>query len=179
MNLTTVGVFEPFEIYPGIDVPLGTYNHTEGIFRFHTNRGAAYGFDLSSIVGGFFGGHRFQVRPQVNMRIGETFNAEVGIDRNDISLPWGNFVTNLGLLRVSYSFTTRVFLQTLVQYNDRRDLWSSNIRFGFLADANTGFFVVYNDIRYFDDVLGQRFTRPTQGGRSLTVKYSQVFDVIR
>ena len=179
MNLTTEGVFEPFEIYPGIDVPLGTYNHTEGIFRFHTNRGAAYGFDLSSFVGGFFGGHRFQVRPQVNMRIGETFNAEVGIDRNDISLPWGNFVTNLGLLRVSYSFTTRVFLQTLVQYNDRRDLWSSNIRFGFLADANTGFFVVYNDIRYFDDVLGQRFTRPTRSGRSLTVKYSQVFDVIR
>ena len=179
VNLTTEGVFEPFEIYPEIDVPLGTYNQTEGIFRFNTNRGAAYGFEVSSIAGGFFGGRRFQVRPQVNMRIGDTFNAEVGLDRNDISLPWGNFVTNLGLLRVSYSFTTRVFLQALVQYNDRRDLWSSNIRFGVLADANTGLFVVYNDIRYFDDVLGQRFTRSAQGGRTLTVKYSHVFDVLR
>ena len=113
------------------------------------------------------------------MRIGDTFNAEVGVDRNDISLPWGNFVTNLGLLRLSYSFTTRIFLQTLVQYNDRRDVWSSNIRFGVLSDANTGFFVVYNDIRYLDDVVGQRFTRPALGGRTLTVKYSRVFDVLR
>ena len=179
VNLTTEGVFEAFELYPDIDVPVGIYNHTEGIFRFHTNRGATYGFEVSSIVGGFFGGQRLQVRPQFNMRIGDTFNAELGLDRNHISLPWGDFVTNLGLLRLSYSFTTRVFLQTLLQYNDRRDLWSSNIRFGFLSDANTGFFVVYNDIRYFDDVVGERFTRPSAGGRTLTVKYSRVFDVLR
>ena len=179
VNLTTEGVFAAFEIYPGVDVPVGTYNHTEGIFRFHTNRGSTYGFEVSSIVGGFFGGQRVQVRPQFNMRIGDAFNAEVGVDRNDISLPWGNFVTNLSLLRLSYSFTTRIFLQTLLQYNDRRDVWSSNIRFGVLSDANTGFFIVYNDIRYLDDVVGQRFTRPALGGRTLTVKYSRVFDVLR
>ena len=179
VNMTREGVLKPFEIYPSMDIPVGTYKHTEGIFRFHTNRGARYGFEVSSIVGGFFGGQRLQVRPQFNMHIAETFNAEVGLERNDISLPWGNFVTNLGLFRANYSFTTRIFLQTLLQYNDRRDLWSSNIRFGFLSAANTGLFVVYNDIHYFDDVLGQRFTQPVRGGRSLTIKYSYVFDVLR
>ena len=114
------------------------------------------------------------------MRVGETFNAELGVDRNDISLPWGDFVTNLGLFRVNYSFTTRVFLQALFQYNDRRDLWSSNIRFGVLSDANTGLFIAYNDIRYFDDLVGQRFTQlDGLGGRTLTIKYSHVFDVLR
>ena len=121
-----------------------------------------------------------QIRPQFNMRVGETFNAELGVDRNDIRLPWGDFVTNLGLFRVSYSFTTRMFFQALFQYNDRRDLWSSNIRFGVLSDANAGLFVVYNDIRYFDDLVGQRFTeRDGLGGRTLTVKFSHVFDVLR
>ena len=47
---------------------------------------------------------------------------------------------------MSYSFTTRLFLQALVQYNDRADLWSSNVRFGLLSDANTGLFIVYNDM---------------------------------
>ena len=180
VNMTREGVLEPFEIYPGVDIPVGRYDHTEGIFRFYTNRGARFGVEVSSIAGGFFGGQRMQIRPQFNMRIGETFNAELGVDRNDIRLPWGDFVTNLGLFRVSYSFTTRMFFQALFQYNDRRDLWSSNIRFGVLSDANAGLFVVYNDIRYFDDLVGQRFTeRDGLGGRTLTVKFSHVFDVLR
>ena len=180
VNMTREGVLEPFEIYPGVDIPIGRYDHTEGIFRFYTNRGARFGVEVSSIAGGFFGGQRMQIRPQFNMRIGETFNAELGVDRNDIRLPWGDFVTNLGLFRVSYSFTTRMFFQALFQYNDRRDLWSSNIRFGVLSDANAGLFVVYNDIRYFDDLVGQRFTeRDGLGGRTLTVKFSHVFDVLR
>ncbi len=180
VNMTREGVLEPFEIYPGVDIPVGRYDHTEGIFRFYTNRGARFGGEVSSIAGGFFGGQRMQIRPQFNMRIGETFNAELGVDRNDIRLPWGDFVTNLGLFRVSYSFTTRMFFQALFQYNDRRDLWSSNIRFGVLSDANAGLFVVYNDIRYFDDLVGQRFTeRDGLGGRTLTVKFSHVFDVLR
>ena len=180
VNVTREGVLTPFEIYPGVDIPIGTYDHTEGIFRFYTNRGAKFGFEVSSIAGGFFGGQRVQIRPQFNMRVGETFNAELGVDRNDISLPWGDFVTNLGLFRINYSFTTRMFLQALFQYNDRRDLWSSNIRFGVLSDANTGLFIVYNDIRYFDDLVGQRFTQLDDlGGRTLTIKYSHVFDVLR
>ena len=61
-------------------------------------------------------------------------------------------MTNLARLRVSYSFTTRVFVQGLVQYNDRADLWSMNFRFGWLQAANTGLFIVYNDTRYLYDL---------------------------
>ena len=75
-------------------------------------------------------------------------------------------------MRLNYSFTTRMFLQALVQYNDRADLWSSNIRFAILSDANTGLFIVYNDTQGLGDV------RPTGAGRTLTIKYSQLFDVL-
>jgi len=34
-----------------------------------------------------------------------------------------------------------------VQYNDRADVWSMNLRVGWLQAANTGLFVVYNDTR--------------------------------
>ena len=172
VNLTKEGVLEPFEIFPGVTVPVDTYDHTEAIIRFNTNRGAPVSFTFRTTVGGFFGGDRVQMGPEVSMRVSETFNAQLSWSRNDIDLPGGAFVTNLASVRLNYSFTTRMFLQALVQYNDRADLWSSNIRFAILSDANTGLFIVYNDTQGLGDV------RPTGAGRTLTIKYSQLFDVL-
>ena len=180
-NVTKEGVLQRFEIYPGIDVPIDTYSHSEGQFRFNTNRGAPVSFEFRAVTGGFFGGRRRRVGPEVSVRLGETFNAQLAWDRNDITLPNGPFVTNLVRTRVNYSFTTRMFVQTLVQYNDRDQLWSSNVRFGLLSAANTGLFVVYNDIRFFDhyDLFDRHQAQQSGAGRSLSVKYSQVFDVLR
>ena len=172
VNLTKEGVLEPFEIFPGVTVPVDTYDHTEAIIRFNTNRGAPVSFTFRATVGGFFGGDRVQMGPEVSLRAGETFNAQLSWSRNDIDLPGGAFVTNLGSVRLNYSFTTRMFVQALVQYNDRADLWTSNIRFALLSDANTGLFIVYNDTQGLADV------RPTGAGRTLTIKYSQLFEVL-
>ncbi len=172
VNLTKEGVLEPFEIFPDVAVPIGTYDHAEAQLVFQTNQGAPVSLEIRSVIGGFFGGDRVQVGPQLSMRVSEAFNAQVAWDRNDINLPTGEFVTNLGRLRVNYSFTTRMFVQALVQYNDRADLWSSNIRFAIQSDANTGLFVVYNDTQ------GLGAARPTGAGRTLTVKYSQLFDLL-
>ena len=81
-------------------------------------------------------------------------------------------MTNLLKLRLSYSFTTRLYVQALLQYNDVVDTWSTNLRLGWLQTANTGLFVVYNENR-----------DPTQGGvglrdRSFTIKYSHMFDLL-
>jgi hypothetical protein len=84
-------------------------------------------------------------------------------------------VTNLVRARVSYSFTPRIFTQALVQYNDRADLWSMNLRFGWLQAANTGLFIVYTDTHGLYDL----FDRPERTDRSLTVKYSYLFNVFR
>ena len=143
LNLTTEGVLDPFAIYPDVLVPADR-----------------------------FGGRRSTVSPRLSLRLGERFNTQVSWERNDLDLPGGAFATNLARLRLNYSFTTRVFVQTLVQYNDRRRLWSSNVRFAMLADANTGLFIVYDDIEGFD-----RF-RPLGAGRSLTVKYSHLLDLL-
>ena len=179
MNITQEGVFEPFEIFPGVVVPLGRYDHKEVQIAGNTNLGAPVSFNINTIVGGLFGGERVTLTPSIAARVGETFNALFEWSYNDLRLPGGNFTTNLTRMRVSYSFTTRMFFQALVQYNDRANLWSSNLRFGLLSDANTGLFVVYNDLRYFDDALGSRFTTPMAGGRTLTVKYSYLFDLLR
>ena len=179
VNITREGVFEPFEIFPGVIVPPGVYDHQEAQIAGNTNLGAPISFNINTIVGGLFGGQRVTLTPSIAARVGETFNALFEWSYNDLRLPSGDFITNLARMRVSYSFTTRMFFQALVQYNDRANLWSSNLRFGLLSDANTGLFVVYNDLRYFDDALSSRFTTPMAGGRTLTVKYSYLFDLLR
>jgi Domain of unknown function (DUF5916) len=175
MNLTLEGVREPFEIYPDIFVPPGTYEHAEAQLVLMTNQGAPLSLNLQTFIGGFFGGDRVTLNPTVRMRAGETLSAEVSYQRNDVDLPEGDFVTNLVRTRVSYSFNPRTFLQGLVQYNDRADLWSMNLRFGWLQAANTGLFIVYTDTHGLNDL----FDRPERTDRSLIIKFSRMFDLLR
>jgi hypothetical protein len=171
MNITRQGVTVPFEIYPGVTVPPGTYDHAEAQIVTFTNRGAAVSLNNTLTAGGFFGGERLGLSPSIRARVGDTLTTELNWSYNDIDLPWGSFVTNLGRLRVSYSFNPRLFVQSLIQYNDRADIWSANLRFGWLQRANTGLFVVYNDT---DDL--SLAGRPLVG-RSLIVKYSRLIDL--
>ncbi|MPZ21698.1 MAG: hydrolase [Luteitalea sp.] len=175
MNLTHEGVRAPFEIFPGVVVPPDSYGHREAQLVFFTNQGAAVSFEVRGTIGGFFGGDRVSVNPTLRMRVSETLTTEVDYERNDVDLPWGSFAANLVRTRVSYSFDTRRFIQTLVQYNDQADVWSINLRFGWLQAANTGLFVVYTDTRGLYDL----FDRPERTDRSLIVKFSRMFDVLR
>lgn len=175
VNVTEEGVRRAFEISPGVVVPAGSYSHREAQLVFLTNEGAPFSLNTQIRMGGFFGGHRVAVSPTLRMRAGETLTTEVGYQRNDIDLPGGQFTTNLLRTRVSYAFNTRTFVQSLVQYNDRADLWSVNLRFGWLQAANTGLFVVYTDTRGLYDL----FPGPARSDRSFVVKFSRMFDVLQ
>lgn len=174
MNLTQEGVRTPFQIYPGVFVPPGDYRHQEANMVFFTNQGAPASFRVTTFTGGFFGGNRRTVQSTLRMRAGERLTTEVSYTVNDVKLPTGAFTANLLRTNVSYSFTTRAFLQSLVQYNDQADLWSMNLRFGLLQAANTGLFVVYTDTRGLYDLID----RPERTDRSLIIKFSRMFDLL-
>ena len=173
VNITREGVVTPFEIYPGVIVPSGTYDHAEADIIANTNPAAAAYVQLALRAGGFFGGSRLSPTLTSIVRMGDAFNVNLSWRRNDVNLPGGDFVTNLVRTRVSLSFTPRLYVQGLLQYNDRSEIWSTNLRFGWLQSSNTGLFVVYNDTQDLDDLPAQRF------GRSFVVKYSHLLDVLR
>jgi hypothetical protein len=64
-----------------------------------------------------------------------------------------------------------MFVQGLIQHNNISNITSSNIRFGWLRNANTGLFVVVNVVKDSDmfDALNNQ---------SLTVKYTHQFDIL-
>lgn len=175
VNLTTEGLRRPFEIYPGIFVPAGTYHNVEVQPVIMSNQGRAVSVNLQTFFGGFFSGHRKTISPTIRFRAGQQLTGEVSYQRNDVDLPQGDFVTNLVRTRFSYSFTSRVFVQSLLQYNDRADVWSVNLRLGWLQAANTGLFVVYNDTRGLYDLN----PTPLREDRSLVIKFSRMFDLLQ
>ncbi len=168
VNFRREGVREEFEISDGVMVPADTYDHREAQLVAFTNESHWWSVNWRGFFGGFFGGDRASNSVGLDLRIGETFTSEFSLSRNDISLPGGDFTTNLFRARLSYSFTPRIYLQTLVQYNDRSDDISANLRFGWLQDANTGLFVVINQISATDAVLAGDVET-----RGVTLKYSR------
>ena len=65
-----------------------------------------------------------------------------------------------------------MLLQALVQYNDERELLSTNLRFSLLRTARSGLFVVYNE---FDE----QFPGAPPTGREFVIKYNYLFDVFQ
>ena len=123
------------------------------------------------VAGGFFGGDRFRVSPSIRYRIGETFNASLSYNHNDIDLPGGDFEVNLTSLRLSYSFTPKISLQAFVQHNERDNVLATNLRFAWLQEAGAGLYIVYNET---DDDINS----PGRPRKELVIKYSRILDLL-
>ena len=173
-NITKEGVKAPFDIIPGVTIQPGTYDHAEVVLVFMGNKSKPLNFSIRAVIGGRFGGDRVSLSPAVNYRIGEKFTSSFSYNYKDFDLPvpGGDFTANLVRLRLSYSFTPRILLQLLTQYNEVDDVVTNNLRFSWLQSANTGLYLVYNEVD--ESGLGAR-----PRGREFIIKFSHIFDVLR
>ena len=174
-----------FTVYSGVDgnrvmIPPGLYNWTQVSVNWIGNASARLYPTIYCRSGSFYDGTRRGCNGSINGRIGATFQASVGFNRDVVELPGGNFTSDLIPIRVNYSFTPLRRLEALIQYNSQTASVSSNIRLVMLNRSGTGLFLVYNDLRNtanfdrFDDETG--FLVPNVLGRSLIIKYTRLFD---
>ena len=160
------GLEDPFEIHPDVTVPPGTYDVFETTWRFNTDRSAA--LSLSGVInaGSFLSGSRRGITLSASARHGSSASASLQVNHNDIRLAEGDFTATVVAGRVGYFPTPRIALQSLFQYSSQLDVWSANVRLGWLGTAGTGLFIVYNDSRGVGLLEGPM-------ARSLVVKYSR------
>ena len=140
-------LIEPFEIREGQEIEVGDYAFNEFSISYSSDRSKAISGNARVSSGGFFDGDRdaysLGVRLQPNYRL----RMEGSWSHNDIMLPTGDFSTELLRSRVFYSFNTRMFLNTLIQYNSAVQEIVTNIRFNFIYKPLSDFFLVYNERR--------------------------------
>ena len=125
----------------------------------------------TTFIGGYFGGNRVSSINKINFRLGNKFNSSLSLNYNNLKLRNGTINAFISGLRFAYSFTPRIFIQSLIQYNNISNITSLNARFGWIKNANTGLFLVLNIIRdrdFIDKIDNQ----------IITIKYNYQFDIL-
>jgi hypothetical protein len=165
----------PFTVYNRdgrrVTIPVGEYSWLQHAFEYMHDPSARVTGTIRARVGDYYDGDFRSVELTSGFRITPQAIATVGWTRQQIKLPYGNFVNDLVPIKATYSFTTMASVSALLQYNGQTGQFSSNVRFAWLNRSGTGLFVVFNDRR---DLLSS--TSVETLGRSFVVKYTRLID---
>jgi len=173
INFLNEGVEDTFEIANGVMVPSGRYDHKEIHIRTNSNLTKPFNIIMVNKIGGFFGGDRQNADVTIGYRFGDRFTSAIISKYNDVHLPDGNFITHLIKTRLTYAFSPKLYIQSLIQYNNQSDEWSMNWRLIWQQSAATGLYLVYNQTQDYDGIPMNSKTK------SLVVKYSHLFDAFK
>ena len=169
VNVYHEGLQKPFTIAPGVTLPARGYNYVVYGFDWDTDPSKSFSMSTRGDFGPFYNGTRNGGRTALTFRKGAAFTSSLVLDYNSVHLDQGKFERTLIGTRLGYNFTPKIFLNSLVQYNNQARIWTANARFGWLNTAGTGLFVVFNDGEEADSYF--RWVRPQS--RSLVLKYTR------
>jgi len=107
----------PFLVRPDQSFAAGAYSWNEYNLLVETNHSRMISASLDLTTGGFWTGTQRATKVGLIVRPSYHLSFDTAIQRNDIDLPlpMHGFVTNLVTSRINYAFSTRMFLDTLLQ----------------------------------------------------------------
>ena len=129
--------------------------------------------EIAAGRGSFYDGDRTDVWYTGRVQLSARLSVEPSIAINWVDLSTGSVRATLASARGAFSFTPRMLVAALVQYNSSSRLVTTNIRYRWEYRPGSEIFVVYSDGRDTRDPFGRG------GGillnRGLTVKLTRLF----
>jgi len=167
---------DTFKIASGITLQPGKYDFTsyQASYSFGAQRRTSG--RLSLRVGDFwsgkntsigFSGGRIELSPQLSL--------EPSYSINKVELPEGDFRTELGRFRVTYTLSPRMYVGGLIQYDSNSNSFSTNFRFRWEWAPSSELFIVYSDDRDTDP-----FDHPNGlelRNRGFAIKINRLFQI--
>jgi hypothetical protein len=157
-----------FVPFPGRVIGQGDYGYGFCHFSYTHDNTRIVSPNMQFEKGEYYNGHRTKWGGGLKFHPNAHISLETSIQRDQVEIPSGSYGLNLMLWRVNYSFTTRMFLDALIQYNSLTGQVNSNIRFNLIHHPLSDLFIVYNDNR------DRRSGDPIN--RVLSIKFTQLFD---
>ncbi|MEZ5491268.1 MAG: DUF5916 domain-containing protein [Gammaproteobacteria bacterium] len=180
VDISVIDEFEmitrPFRIAPKVTLQPGEYDFTSYELSYSLGTQRQFSGQLSLRVGDFWSGTntaiglssgRLELSPQLSIEPSYSFNK--------VELPEGDFRTELGRFRVTYTITPRMYFSGLIQYDSRASSFSSNFRFRWEWAPGSELFIVYSDDRNTDP-----FGNPDSlelRNRGLAIKFNRLFQI--
>ena len=165
------GLFEDFEIRPGIVIPAGKYSFTNlnGQIEISNQRNLAPRIGFNH--GEYYDGDRTEYSAGVAWRPNEHFSFDLNYSYQDIELPQGDFVVRLISANANYAFDSKWSWVNLIQYDNFSNTVGLNSRLRWNPQAGEDLFVVIN---YNFDTEGT-FTRLSRERSEIALKYTKTF----
>lgn len=158
---------EPFEIRPGIVIPIGTYKFNRPRVQFSSDQSKKIVLTGRYKWGDFYSGERDEITGGITYRPNSHLFFEFNDSYNNVRLPQGDFSTNLFTGRINYNFSRKLLTSALLQLNSASRISALNIRFRYIFRPNSDFFVIYNQ------TTGKGLERPSY---SLQMKITYDFN---
>ncbi|MCH2169490.1 carbohydrate binding family 9 domain-containing protein [Myxococcota bacterium] len=134
----------PFEIHPGVVIPVGDYHFDSAGFRLESSQSRARRGRLLVGGGSFYTGWRLSVWPQLEWRPSHHWLVGLAYEFNAVRLREGDFNVHLVQFRVNVQFTPDVSWITLVQWDNDSESIGINSRLRWIVQDGRELFVVFN-----------------------------------
>ncbi|MCZ6673001.1 MAG: DUF5916 domain-containing protein [Verrucomicrobia bacterium] len=123
-------LFEPFEISPGVILPVGEYRTNRSRMVFATARKRPLSAFLNISYGDFWSGSSEQIDLSLTYNLPPHLTASLRANQTFADLPQGKFIARIFTSTFNYAVSPRLTFSNLVQFDNRsRNLgWQSRMR---------------------------------------------------
>ncbi|MHC4414292.1 MAG: carbohydrate binding family 9 domain-containing protein [Planctomycetota bacterium] len=155
-------LFEPFEIRPGLVIPIGDYRFQRFRGELETADARPVSFTAALEAGEFFDGDRVDTELGVEWRPSPNFFLGFSWEQNDVDLPGGDFEVQIAQARVNFLLSPDVSWTNFIQWDNVSDSLGINSRFRWIIEPGNELFVVLNQsFDTTDDRFDSTFTELT------------------
>ena len=145
----TERLIEPFQIYPGVIVPVGTYDADSRGIQAGTGghrKLAAFVRVVEYPDGKFYGGERSDRFVELTWRPSAFFRGSLSYEYSDVDLPLPNGSFEVRLVRAGFdfAFSPTISWVNLIQYDNVSEVAGINMRLHWIPEAGREVFFVIN-----------------------------------
>jgi hypothetical protein len=165
-------LFEPFEIAEGVTLPLGDYRFNRWCVQLNSASKRRWQVDYESWFGAFWSGRASQFKTGLQYKAAPHFQTGIAMEQTFASLPEGDFVARLIVVKADYSVAPLLTFFNLLQFDSQAGNlgWQSRIRWTSRPGSDT-FLVFGQGWLLQDDARGLGF-RPTDTKLAAKVQYT-------
>lgn len=143
----------------GEKLPAGSsYEYTNFTARYNSDPRRTFNYRLSTSIGQYFNGHRYQMNTELTYRFQPYGNIALTFNYNRVELPAPYATANIFLIgpRLDLTLTKSLFITNFVQFNSQNDNININARLQWRFKPVSDFFIVYTDNYFYsfeDDMI--------------------------
>jgi hypothetical protein len=165
VNVGETVVDEEFDLTDDVIVPPGRSRADQVGWFAGTSSARPVRFGSNGLISSFHDGSLISVSTTMTATFSPKFSVTPGFTRNVVDVPAGAFTADITSFRASYSFSTKLSTNALIQYNALDSDFSTNVRFNYIHRPGSDLFIVFTENRGGEDFVWRRLS-----DRGLVVK---------